>query len=282
MPSGGYKYLKGKVKSELFENFCFGTLKLNSIHISQRFTIPVPSPYPNPRLPMPLMELQYCTSFLFTSQGSSNQNNGDISRTMQSSLGECQPQEALTPSLLQTSKGRELPAQNRQGQTEEVPSASALIIKALKEWPRDRKKQNIKHSGHTIFDEIVNIAQQMWHLFLAQELSGTIKEIPGTAQSVDCSVDGCHPHDIMDDINSGAIHPGALGPLSFEKADLPGPQPKPLMHSEFPGKPDSGYDDVKRDADATVTDTAPAGAASLILSSSPRPALGFFSDKCIS
>ena len=45
----------------------------------------------------------------------------------------------------------------------------------------------------------------MWHLFLAQELSGTIKEIPGTAQSVDCSVDGCHPHDIMDDINSGAV-----------------------------------------------------------------------------
>ncbi|KAF5929075.1 hypothetical protein HPG69_015548 [Diceros bicornis minor] len=36
------------------------------------------------------------------------------------------------------------------------------------------------------------------------------------------------------------------------------------------------YDDVKRDADATVTDTAPAGAASLILSPFPRPALGFF------
>lgn len=34
-----------------------------------------------------------------------------------------------------------------------------------------------------IFDEIVNIAHQMWHLPLARELSGTIKEIPGTAQS---------------------------------------------------------------------------------------------------
>lgn len=33
------------------------------------------------------------------------------------------------------------------------------------------------------------------------------------------------------------------------------------------------YDDVKRDADGTVTDTAPPGAASLIL---PLPALGFF------
>ncbi|KAG8142048.1 putative 60S ribosomal protein [Naja naja] len=89
---------------------------------------------------------------------------------------------------------------------EVVPSASALIIKALKEPPRDRKKQkNIKHSGSVSFDEIVNIARQMRHRSLARELSGTIKEILGTAQSVGCSVDGRHPHDIIDDINSGAI-----------------------------------------------------------------------------
>ncbi|KAF2976126.1 hypothetical protein EK904_004304 [Melospiza melodia maxima] len=89
---------------------------------------------------------------------------------------------------------------------EVVPSASALIIKALKEPPRDRKKQkNIKHSGSVTFDEIVNIARQMRHRSLARELSGTIKEILGTAQSVGCSIDGRHPHDIIDDINSGAI-----------------------------------------------------------------------------
>ena len=86
-----------------------------------------------------------------------------------------------------------------------VPSASALIIKALKEPPRDRKKQNIKHSGNITFDEIVNIARQMRHRSLARELSGTTKEILGTAQSVGCNVDGRHPHDIIDDINSGAV-----------------------------------------------------------------------------
>ncbi|NXM88479.1 RL12 protein, partial [Oenanthe oenanthe] len=92
------------------------------------------------------------------------------------------------------------------GAIEVVPSASALIIKALKEPPRDRKKQkNIKHSGSVTFDEIVNIARQMRHRSLARELSGTIKEILGTAQSVGCSIDGRHPHDIIDDINSGAI-----------------------------------------------------------------------------
>ncbi|KAB0389620.1 hypothetical protein E2I00_004038, partial [Balaenoptera physalus] len=79
--------------------------------------------------------------------------------------------------------------QNRQTQIEVVPSASALIIKALKEPPRDGKKQkNIKHSGNITFD--------------SRELSGTIKEILGTAQSVGCNVDGCHLHDTTDDINS--------------------------------------------------------------------------------
>uniref|UniRef100_A0A2I3FZ75 Large ribosomal subunit protein uL11 n=1 Tax=Nomascus leucogenys TaxID=61853 RepID=A0A2I3FZ75_NOMLE len=93
-----------------------------------------------------------------------------------------------------------LTIQNRQAQIEVVPSASALIIKALKEPPRDRKKQkNIKHSGSIIFDEI------MRHRSLARELSGTIKEILGTAQSAGCNVDGRHPHDIIDDINSGAV-----------------------------------------------------------------------------
>ncbi|EPY73937.1 hypothetical protein CB1_002421004 [Camelus ferus] len=38
----------------------------------------------------------------------------------------------------------------------------------------------------------------------ARELSGTIKEILGTAQSVGCNVDG-HPHDIIEDINSGTV-----------------------------------------------------------------------------
>ncbi|KAM9103469.1 large ribosomal subunit protein uL11-like [Megaptera novaeangliae] len=99
-----------------------------------------------------------------------------------------------------------LTIQNRQAQIEVVPSASALIIKALKEPPRDRKKQkNIKHSGNITFDEIVNIARQMRHQSLARELSGTIKEILGTAPFMGCNVDGCHPHDILDDINSGAV-----------------------------------------------------------------------------
>ncbi|KAG3270992.1 NBEAL1-like [Ictidomys tridecemlineatus] len=62
-----------------------------------------------------------------------------------------------------------------------------------------QETENIKHSGNITFDEI------MCHQSLARELSGIIKEILGTAQSVGCSVDGRHPHDIIDDIISGAV-----------------------------------------------------------------------------
>ena len=83
-----------------------------------------------------------------------------------------------------------------------VPSASALILKALKEPPRNGKKQkNIKHSGNITFDDSVNIAQQIQHPSLARELSGTIREILGTAQSVGHKVDGHHLHDT----NSGVV-----------------------------------------------------------------------------
>lgn len=52
-----------------------------------------------------------------------------------------------------------LTLQNRQAQAEVGPSVPALIIKALKEPPRDRKEQkHIKLSGNITFDEIVSIA----------------------------------------------------------------------------------------------------------------------------
>jgi large subunit ribosomal protein L12e len=97
-----------------------------------------------------------------------------------------------------------LTVQNRQAKIEVVPSASSLVIKALKEPPRDKKKvKNIKHDGNVSFDEIVAIARQMRARSMANLLSGTVKEILGTAQSCGCKVDGVNPHDIIEKIDSG-------------------------------------------------------------------------------
>ena len=87
-----------------------------------------------------------------------------------------------------------------------VPSAASLIIKALKEPPRDRKKQkNIKHNGNLSFDDIISIARSMRPRSVAKYLSGTVKEILGTCQSVGCTVDGKPPRDIIEEINDGKL-----------------------------------------------------------------------------
>lgn len=99
-----------------------------------------------------------------------------------------------------------LTIQNRQAAVSVVPSASSLVIKALKEPPRDRKKEkNIKHSKSISLDEVIEIARTMRFKSMAKELKGTVKEILGTAFSVGCQVDGRSPKDVSDDIESGEI-----------------------------------------------------------------------------
>ena len=100
----------------------------------------------------------------------------------------------------------ELTIQNRQATVAVVPSASSLVIRALKEPPRDRKKEkNIKHAGNIPFDEIVEIARTMRFKSLAKDLKGTVKEILGTAQSVGCTINGQPPHDVIDQIDNEEI-----------------------------------------------------------------------------
>ncbi|RWS23266.1 60S ribosomal protein L12-like protein [Leptotrombidium deliense] len=99
-----------------------------------------------------------------------------------------------------------LTIQNRQATIDVVPSAASLIIKALKEPPRDRKKvKHVKHNGSLAFDDILNVARQMKNRSMARRLEGTVKEILGTAQSVGCTVDGQNPHDVIEKINNGEI-----------------------------------------------------------------------------
>lgn len=63
----------------------------------------------------------------------------------------------------------------------------------------------VKHSGNISLDDIISIARTLRPRSMARELSGTAKEILGTAQNIGCTVEGRPPHDIIDDINSGAI-----------------------------------------------------------------------------
>jgi large subunit ribosomal protein L12e len=99
-----------------------------------------------------------------------------------------------------------LTIQNRQAQVSIVPSASSLLIKALKEPPRDRKKvKNILHDGNITFDDILGAARIMQERSMAKTLAGVCKEMLGTAYSIGCTVDGDHPTDVIEKINNGDI-----------------------------------------------------------------------------
>lgn len=100
----------------------------------------------------------------------------------------------------------QLEIKNRQAAVSVVPSASSLVIKALKEPPRDRKKEkNIKHTKSIPLDEIINIARIMRSKSMAKDLKGTVKEMLGTAFSTGCQVDGRSPKSVSDAIEAGEI-----------------------------------------------------------------------------
>jgi large subunit ribosomal protein L12e len=99
-----------------------------------------------------------------------------------------------------------LSVQNRVATVEVVPSAAALVIRALKEPPRDRKKlKNIKHNGNLSLKDITAIAKEMRHRSNAKTLAGTVKEILGTCVSVGCTVNGEHPRNIQSQITEGTL-----------------------------------------------------------------------------
>lgn len=99
-----------------------------------------------------------------------------------------------------------LTVQNRQAKVAVVPSAAALVIKALKEPERDRKKtKNIKHNGNITLDDVIEIAKVMRPRSMAKDLSGTVKEILGTCVSVGCTVDGKDPKDLQQEITDGDV-----------------------------------------------------------------------------
>ena len=99
-----------------------------------------------------------------------------------------------------------LTIQNRQAQVEVVPSASALIIRELKEPPRDRKKvKNVKHSGNITWEQVRRCAEIMRDRSYAKTFAGNCKEIVGTAVSIGCKIEGKEPKAILKMIDAGEL-----------------------------------------------------------------------------
>merc|ERR1712176_765799 len=95
---------------------------------------------------------------------------------------------------------------NRQATVSMIPATSSLIMKALNEPVRDRKKvKNVKHDGNITLDQVIDIAKTMRERSQAKKLSGTVKEILGTCNSIGCTVNGESPRDIQAGIDDGEV-----------------------------------------------------------------------------
>jgi large subunit ribosomal protein L12e len=95
---------------------------------------------------------------------------------------------------------------NRQATVTMIPSSSSLIMKALNEPVRDRKKiKNIVHNGNLTLDQVIEIARAMRERSQAKILAGTVKEMLGTCNSIGCTVNGESPRDIQAGIDDGEI-----------------------------------------------------------------------------
>ena len=85
-----------------------------------------------------------------------------------------------------------------------IPTAAALVLKELKEPPRDRKKvKNVVHSGNITLDGVINIARAVRFKSMSKKLEGTVLEVLGTANSIGCKVNGKTPMEVQEEIHNG-------------------------------------------------------------------------------
>ena len=77
-----------------------------------------------------------------------------------------------------------------------VPSASSMVIKALKEPPRDRKKvKNVPHDGDITFEDVYAIAKTMRERSMSRKMCVVLLS-PSPApfsSSSPFSCSSCHP-----------------------------------------------------------------------------------------
>lgn len=100
----------------------------------------------------------------------------------------------------------ELMVQNRQCHVTVLPTAAPLVIKALKEGPRDKKKvKNIKHNGNIKLSDVIEIAKKLKHKSMSIDFKGTVKQVLGTAVSIGCTIDGKSPKEMTALIDAGEV-----------------------------------------------------------------------------
>ena len=100
----------------------------------------------------------------------------------------------------------QLKCQNRAAEITVQPSSSALLIKELGGYERDRKKvKNVTHKGNLTLEQVKKVAKVMEEKSMSKNFAGTVKQVLGTCLSLGCTVDKQSPKDVVAKINNGEI-----------------------------------------------------------------------------
>ncbi|KAF7683267.1 60S ribosomal protein L12 [Astathelohania contejeani] len=95
---------------------------------------------------------------------------------------------------------------DRKARIELIPNSATLILKALREPPRDRKKEkNITHHGSITMTDVVEVARAIKPKSKCNEFAGVIKSVLGTCVSIGCTIEGRNPKEVIGDIAAGRI-----------------------------------------------------------------------------
>ncbi len=100
----------------------------------------------------------------------------------------------------------QLKCQNRAAEITVQPSSSALLIKELGGYERDRKKvKNVTHKGNLTLEQVKKVSKVMEEKSMSKNFAGTVKQVLGTCLSLGCTVDKQSPKDVVAKINNGEI-----------------------------------------------------------------------------
>ena len=100
----------------------------------------------------------------------------------------------------------ELKCQNRAAEITVKPSSSALLIKELGGYERDRKKvKNVTHKGNLTLEQVKKVAKVIDEKSMAKNFAGTVKQVLGTCLSLGCTVDKQNPRQVIAKINNGEV-----------------------------------------------------------------------------
>lgn len=100
----------------------------------------------------------------------------------------------------------QLKCQNRAAEIIINPTSSALIIKELGNYERDRKKvKNVTHKGNLTLEQVKKIAKVIEEKSMAKNFAGTVKQVLGTCLSIGCTVDKQSPKEVIAKIGRGEI-----------------------------------------------------------------------------